>query len=66
MYEAPAVAANLSTLIKHIGNLLITECIKKEDAEKKKLVKDFLKLLTVDITTSINETVLETQSAQKT
>lgn len=65
MFEAPAVAANLSTLIKHIGNLLITECIKKEDTEKKKLVKDFLKLLTVDITTSVNRTVLETQSAQK-
>lgn len=65
MYEAPAVAANLSTLIKHIGNLLITECIKKEDAEKKKLVKDFLKLLTVDITTSVKKIVLETQLAQK-
>lgn len=65
MYEAPAVAANLSTLIKHIGNLLITECIKKEDTEQKKLVKDFLKLLTVDVTISVNRTVLETQSAQK-
>lgn len=29
IYETPAVAANLSTLIKHIGNLLITECIKR-------------------------------------
>lgn len=36
-----AVAANLSTLIKHIGILLITECIKTEDVEKKKQVKDF-------------------------
>lgn len=70
MYEALTVAANLSPLIKHIGNLLITECIKKEDTDKKKLVKDFLKLLTVDVTTSVNRTsvnrtVLETQSAQK-
>jgi len=64
MYKAPAVAANLSTLIKH-GNLLITECIKQEDTEKKKLVKDFLKLLIVDIGTSINTTVTETQSAHK-
>ncbi|XP_067208798.1 uncharacterized protein [Linepithema humile] len=65
IYEAPAVAANLSTLIKHIGNLLIAECIKREDSEKKKLVKDFLKLLVVDIGTSVNKTVMETQSAQK-
>jgi len=61
IYKAPAVAANLSTLIKHVGNLLITECIKKEDTEKKKLIKDFLKLLIVDIG-SINTTVTETQS----
>lgn len=64
-YETPAVAANLSTLIKHIGNLLITECIKREDVEKKKQVKDFLKLLVVDIGTSVNRTVSETQSAKK-
>lgn len=35
-YKTPAVAANLSTLIKHIGNLLIMECIKTQDEEKKK------------------------------
>lgn len=65
MYKAPAVASNLSTLIKHIGNLLITEYIKREDTEKKKLVKDFLKLLIVDIGTSVNKIVVESQSAQK-
>lgn len=43
-YKTPAVAANLSMLIKHIGNLLIAECIKNQDGERKKLVKDFLKL----------------------
>jgi len=65
MYKTPAVAANLSTLLKHIGNLLITEYIKTDDSEKKKLVKDFLKLLIVDIGTSVNKTVIETQSAYK-
>lgn len=44
-----AVASILSTLLKYIGNILITECIKKEDEDKKKLVKDFIKLLVVDI-----------------
>jgi len=65
MYATPAVAANLCTLIKHIGNLLIMECIKREDPEKKKQVKDFLKLLVVDVGTSVNRTVMETQSTQK-
>jgi len=65
MYATPAVAANLCTLIKHIGNLLITECIKREDSEKKKQIKDFLKLLVVDVGTSVNRTVMETQSTQK-
>ena len=65
VYETPSVAANLSTLIKHIGNLLIAECIKEEDPEKKNLVEDFLKLIIVDIGTSVNRTVIETQSAQR-
>lgn len=65
MYETPAVASNLSTLIKHVGNVLITQYIKNENMERKKQVKDFLKLLVVDIGTSINTTVVETQSAWK-
>ncbi|KYN04691.1 hypothetical protein ALC62_04433 [Cyphomyrmex costatus] len=65
IYGAPSVASTLSTLIKYIGNLFIGECIKKEDTEKKNLAKDFLKLLVVDISTSVNRTVMETQSAQK-
>jgi len=64
-YKTPAVASNLSTLIKYVGNILIAECIKKEDEDKKKLVKDFMKLFTVDVSTSVNRTVKETQSAYK-
>lgn len=45
IYKTPAVAVNLATLLKYVGNLLITEYIKTEDSERKKLVKDFLKLL---------------------
>jgi len=65
IYGTPAVAANLSTLIKYIGNLLIAECIKKEDSGKKIQVEDFLKLIIVDIGTSVNKTVVETQIAQR-
>jgi len=65
VYKTPAVAANIATLIKHVENLLIMEYIKREDREKKKTVEDFLKLLVVDIGTSVNKTVIETQSAYK-
>lgn len=65
MYRAPTVAANLSTLIKYIGNILITKYIKKKNEEKVKLVKDFLKLLIMDIGTSVNKAVIETQSPHK-
>ncbi|XP_011882433.1 PREDICTED: uncharacterized protein LOC105570082, partial [Vollenhovia emeryi] len=65
VYKTPAVAANLATLLKHVGNLLTAEYIKTEESDKKKLVKDFLKLLVVDIGTSVNKTVIETQSAHK-
>jgi len=65
LYKTPAVASNLSTLIKYVGNILIAECIKKEDEDKKKLVKDFMKLFIVDVSTSVNRTVKETQSAYK-
>lgn len=54
----------MSTLLKYVGNILITECIKR-DEDKKKLAKDFIKLLVVDIGTSVNKTVIETQSAHK-
>jgi len=61
LYKTPAVATNLSIFIKHIGNLLIKECIKREDEKKKKLVEDFLKLLLVDVSMSINKIVLKSQ-----
>lgn len=64
LYKTPAVASTLSTLLKYVGNILITECIKR-DEDKKKLAKDFIKLLVVDIGTSVNKTVIETQSAHK-
>lgn len=35
IYKTPAVAANLSTLLKHVGNLLIMEYIKTDNFEKK-------------------------------
>ncbi|XP_020298571.1 uncharacterized protein LOC109862834 isoform X2 [Pseudomyrmex gracilis] len=64
VYKTPAVAATLSTLLKYLGNILITECIKEEEENKKKLVKNFVKLLGVDIRTN-NKMVKELQFAHK-
>lgn len=33
-YSKPATAASLGTLIKKVGHLLITECLKRQDEEK--------------------------------
>ncbi|XP_067214685.1 uncharacterized protein [Linepithema humile] len=61
IYSKPTTAAMLGTLIKKVGHLLITECIKRQDNERKVLVKDFLELLTEDYGTSVNKTVMETR-----
>ncbi|XP_077266027.1 uncharacterized protein LOC143899548 isoform X2 [Temnothorax americanus] len=64
-YSKPTTAASLGTLLKKVGNLLVTECIKCQDHEKKAVVKDFLELLTEDYGTSVNKTVLETRLQQQ-
>lgn len=61
VYSKPTTASNLGTMIKKVGNVLITECIKRQDQEKKTLVKDFLELLIEDYGVSVNKTVLETR-----
>ncbi|XP_067207873.1 uncharacterized protein [Linepithema humile] len=61
-YEKPAVASNLDTYVKYIGELLITKCIKEHDDNTKTNTKNFLKLLTVDYGASVNKTVVESQT----
>lgn len=60
-YEKPAVASNLGTYIKHIGELLTTKCIKEHDNKTKTNAESFLKLLTVDYGASVTKTVIESQ-----
>lgn len=62
VYEKPAIASNLGTYVKHIGELLITKCIKEHDDNTKTNAKNFLKLLTVDYGASVNKTVIESQT----
>lgn len=41
IYETPAVASNLTTLIKHAGGVLISKYIKEENKEKQTTVENF-------------------------
>lgn len=65
VYKTPSNATNLGTLLKQVGNTLITECIKKSDNLKKQVTEDLLKLLKNDFSASISRTALETQSQKK-
>ncbi|VEN42507.1 unnamed protein product [Callosobruchus maculatus] len=64
MYKAPSVAYNLGSLIKKIGQLFISDCIKRKNKEEQENAENFIKLLIDDISTSVNKTVSETQSQQ--
>lgn len=64
-FGAPSVAAGLGTLLKQIGNILISDCIKKHMLEKKKNAEDFLMLLSEDYAISINKAVEETVTKNK-
>nr|CAI5838737.1 unnamed protein product [Callosobruchus analis] len=61
IYKTPTVAFNIGTLLKQTGNILVAESIKKHDEEKKKNVENYLLLLTQDMNTCINRTVVESQ-----
>ncbi|XP_066603873.1 uncharacterized protein [Prorops nasuta] len=64
-YKTPSVAFSLSTLLKKIGEILAIECIKNHDQEKKKYVKDFLKVFLLEVAINVNKTAMETQIQQK-
>lgn len=64
-FRTPAVAQNLTTLIKKCAYKLRTECIKNRDYERKKSVEDFLLLWEEEIPTLINKKALEDQMNQK-
>lgn len=64
-YKAPATASTLGTLIKQVGNLYITECIKIHDDKRKENAENFLKILQEDYGTSVNKVVEETQAQKR-
>lgn len=64
-YGIPSVASNIGTYLKHIGNLLITECIKISDIKKQKSTENFLKIVQEDYGISINKIVEENITQHK-
>lgn len=64
-YKSPTLAFFVGTLLKKSGLLLISECIKNGNCQKKKHVEDFLDLLKEDYGTSINKTVYFNQLQHK-
>lgn len=64
-FKVPSLATALGTLIKQVGTLCVTICIKRENEEQQTQAEKFLKLLIEDYPTSISRTALETQAHNK-
>ncbi|XP_011708368.1 PREDICTED: uncharacterized protein LOC105463050 [Wasmannia auropunctata] len=65
IYRAPTVASSLGTLIKKLGKILETECIKQLDKNKKERVSDFLSLLEVDYGGSVSKVAIDSRIAKR-
>jgi len=64
-YKTPSIASSLGTLIKQVGQILRSVCIKKQNFDKQTVVENFLKLLEEDYPVAINKVVSETQGHRK-
>lgn len=65
IYAAPSVASRLGTLLKQIGKLNITQCIKRNKLEEETNIENFLKLLQEDFGVSVNKAVEESMLRAK-
>ncbi|KYM98504.1 hypothetical protein ALC62_10782, partial [Cyphomyrmex costatus] len=59
IYTSPSVASRLGTLLKQIGKLNVTQCIKQNKLEEQTNIENFLKLLQEDFNVSVNKIVEE-------
>lgn len=64
-FNAPTTASTLGTILKFCAAILISECIKKSNENKKLAVKNFLELLRTDLGADINRTVTENQVSKR-
>nr|XP_012220711.1 PREDICTED: uncharacterized protein LOC105671285 [Linepithema humile] len=63
-YKIPSIASSLGTLIKQVGQILRSICIKKQEFDNQITVENFLKLFEEDYPISINIVVHETQGCR--
>ncbi|XP_036146726.1 uncharacterized protein LOC118646902 [Monomorium pharaonis] len=61
-FGAASTAFQLGTLLKEVGELWRSQCIKNHDPVKKTLVEDFLSLRKEDFGHSVNKTIMETRA----
>lgn len=61
-FSAAYTAFQLGRLLKEVGELWQSQCIKNQDPVKKALVQDFLSLRKEDFGHSVNKTVMETRA----
>lgn len=64
-YRAPATAFALGTLLKKCAKFLEIDLISLEDFEKQNQVINFIKIMEVDLPSSVNKTVEENQEEMK-
>lgn len=64
-YKVTTTPQLMGTLLKKVGNLLITQSIKKKDYETKNDAEEFLALLIDDFPSSVNKAALEAQEENK-
>lgn len=58
-FAAPSNATTLSTTLKKLGEILVNECIKEQNVQRQKEVKDFLKLLRLEVSVGVNRIAME-------
>ncbi|XP_029178244.1 putative uncharacterized protein DDB_G0282133 isoform X2 [Nylanderia fulva] len=63
-YKVSSVASSLGTLIKQVGQILRSICIKRQELENQVIVENFLKLFEEDYPISVNKVVHETQGVE--
>ncbi|XP_043284902.1 uncharacterized protein [Venturia canescens] len=64
-FKLPAVAMNLGTYLRQIGEILINEYVKAENSEGERNVERFLKVFKVDYATDVNKVALDSQRKQQ-
>lgn len=64
-YKISSISSSLETLIKQVGKILRSMCIKKQNFNKQTVIENFLKLFEEDYPVTVNKIMFETQGNRK-